>query len=455
MMTEMARVLEDRKTVMATLCEGAPNVTVRDCLRKYDPSKENAQIERALKTEKKAVLLDTLEYLGCTDMKEYKQSALPHELICRVQNLFPDKCGLCNEQHCIKLDDRPIVSCVRCGQGCHNSCVLSHIGISEEELNESNQFGLAILNPYAALGLFYICPPCQKYVIPDKESLKRKNGPASRLPTTIDTQQQEVTPVIQQSLNQNNSTPAIHNPRSRVNSASSSLSDESFHQARDDEEDLAANGRDTDRPRPICKFYKQGRCKNGISGKKDGICNFSHPKPCRRFLANGTNQRRGCTQGSQCSDFHPQMCHRSLKDRICTRSDCKFMHIKGTKRHEDDASTNAPQPVRLMDVLPRPTNQPEATPHSVAITPSPSTEANDHITSFMKSVEDQLSRITANLNHLNQSYDKLSQQNSTTSGNPQPSPAPPSFLYQMPSQTPYLPFPHPILGPQPPQPPRQ
>jgi hypothetical protein len=35
----------------------------------------------------------------------------------------------------------------------------------------------------------------------------------------------------------------------------------------------------------ICRFYKQNKCKFGISGKG---CEFNHPKMCQRLLSHGT-----------------------------------------------------------------------------------------------------------------------------------------------------------------------
>ena len=84
--------------------------------------------------------------------------------------------------------------------------------------------------------------------------------------------------------------------------------------------------------KPLCRFYKQGRCKFGISGRKEGLCPFSHPKSCKKFLENGTRGPRGCNKGNQCEYLHPLMCYRSIKEKICLKSDCKYLHIKGTRR---------------------------------------------------------------------------------------------------------------------------
>ena len=455
-----ASTLEDMKTVMATLCEGAPNSTVRNCLRKYDPSKTSVQIEKALKTEKKPVLVETLEYLGVTGTEEYRHSALPHELLCRVQNFFPDTCGMCNEVYCIKLEDRPIISCVRCGQGCHNACVLKLMNKSYDELNESNQFGLDILNPFAALGLFYVCPPCQEKVVPNKDDLKtRKRGPATNGTVTDQPNlaQDTTAPDGSQGINPSVADPGTRTRRiSTVSNASDSTDANTIG---DDNRREPGNNEQ----RPICKFYRQGRCKHGISGNKDGPCNFRHPKPCNKFLANGTNQRRGCTKGNQCTGFHPQMCHRSLKERICSRRDCKFMHIKGTKRHEEQANETPPSPERLMSIPPSQLIQRDVLSHNVpqSTTSKSGPQSDDRVFGMMKTMEEQLSRITTKLNQLDQSYQQLSHQQTPTypptSGKSQSPPisSTPNFLYQIPPQVPYFPYPQPLMGQHPPQQPNR
>ena len=89
-----AAKLDEIKNILAELCVNAPNHSVRDCLRKYDPSKEQWQITRAFDAELKSVLVETLDYLGVPDMNKYLAKALPIELFCRVQNLLPDTCHL-------------------------------------------------------------------------------------------------------------------------------------------------------------------------------------------------------------------------------------------------------------------------------------------------------------------------------------------------------------------------
>ena len=99
---------------------------------------------------------------------------------CRILNLLPDTCQLSKQSYCIKLNDKPILSCVKCGQGCHNRCVLQVIGKSIVDLESSNNFGEHPGNPYSTLGLFYVCYFCQRKVIPQKEALKLRQNSSRR-----------------------------------------------------------------------------------------------------------------------------------------------------------------------------------------------------------------------------------------------------------------------------------
>ena len=87
----------EQELIIAALCTDAPNNEVRDCLRKYSPDRTTWQIEAAFKKVRKSLLVETLAYLGVPDTDQYKADVLPHELVCRVQNLLPDTCHLCKK----------------------------------------------------------------------------------------------------------------------------------------------------------------------------------------------------------------------------------------------------------------------------------------------------------------------------------------------------------------------
>ena len=52
------------------------------------------------------------------------KKALAHLIICKIQNLLPDNCSVCNCQYRISLHESTILECVVCGQGVHKSCWL-------------------------------------------------------------------------------------------------------------------------------------------------------------------------------------------------------------------------------------------------------------------------------------------------------------------------------------------
>ena len=83
----------------------------------------------------------------------------------------------------------------------------------------------------------------------------------------------------------------------------------------------------------LCKFYHQGNCKHGKSGKG---CAFSHPPLCRKLLNHGHNDKRGCKHSSdECKFHHPVMCKSSLNKGVCYKKDCNKYHVRGTERERN------------------------------------------------------------------------------------------------------------------------
>ena len=75
----------------------------------------------------------------------------------------------------------------------------------------------------------------------------------------------------------------------------------------------------------VCRFYRNGNCKF----KKD--CRKEHPKFCQRFTKHGLKSHNVSGCDSQCGLLHPNACRDSLRSRECSRDQCNFYHIKGTK----------------------------------------------------------------------------------------------------------------------------
>ncbi|KAG0730542.1 hypothetical protein GWK47_028013 [Chionoecetes opilio] len=81
-------------------------------------------------------------------------------------------------------------------------------------------------------------------------------------------------------------------------------------------------------------------CRHGLQGEK---CKYLHPKPCATFMKHGLDENLGCTPGWKCSDYHPLVCRSSLHTRECKRRECKYPHIKGTKRPNNQYSRSTQQ----------------------------------------------------------------------------------------------------------------
>ena len=187
--------------------------------------------------------------------------------------MFPDTCDLCKQTYCIKLHDKPIVSCVPCGQRCHNQCVLQLLGKTEDDLNDANLNGAALLNPHAGVGLFYVCSPCQQEVIPQKDNTKvkkqaRRDTPLNSNPITNPSGAGDQTePVLIQSTQE---AEIVTQPNIDVDSSR----DACLEREESSQDEVVVLSRTTNSNNaepptnpPVCKFYRQGRCKHGISGK--------------------------------------------------------------------------------------------------------------------------------------------------------------------------------------------
>lgn len=397
--TEEARIdtkIDAQQSIIAELCVGAPSKQVRDCIRKYDPTRQLYQIERSLKAEKKQVLLETLDYLEVPGMNKYRAERCAEEVVLRIQNLLPDMCHLCKTEYCIKLTDVPAISCVKCGQGCHNQCVLPLVNLNEEDLvGKSPSERDTLVNPNGAIGLFYVCGACQDTTIPSKEEgmlAQYKND--NNIETVVSDLRRETFDVESAALSEDASgvhqppppdepTPpgahhqppptsdeptlsGAHNqpphpsdePTPHTPSHNPATQKQSTQPSRMLPQSNASLPGTTEQSNRVCRYYKRSRCKYGISGKKEGVgtCPFNHPKPCKKLIENGNHGPRGCDKGSACESFHPRMCHKSLRERTCIDNSCKFVHVKGTRRNALPVTFSD---TTSINIIPN-TNQPSA-----------------------------------------------------------------------------------------------
>ena len=345
-----------KKSVLAALCTGAPTNEIRDCLRCYDISKSTAAIERRMAAVSAPNLIATMTYLGVPGQECYVKGAIIRNLVCRIENLLPDTCFICENEYTIAKDEIPLLTCAFCGQGIHSPCLLQLMEVSSED---QDSFGpeeiQKRINPYNMPGIFYICHCCEKEKIPSEDNGKKKNHSnrndnISSINDTRDATQSIQSDngaavedsvsnapenVFQGDENENpiRTEELIHRERLASEQRGSagqrrSLPPDPRQNVQRDRADGVVQRAEADGQR-ICSFYRKGTCRFGISGRG---CSRSHPKPCRRFMQHGNRNPRGCSSGSDCPKFHPRVCSSSLSRGECLNEKCSYPHIKGTRR---------------------------------------------------------------------------------------------------------------------------
>ena len=101
------------------------------------------------------------------------------------------------------------------------------------------------------------------------------------------------------------------------------------------QEDIASESHEPN----ICQRYLNNKCPHGMNGNKvinGEKCKDRHPRRCYRYCTFGTKRRIGCQKGNACPKFHPKLCNNSLRTSSCYNENCKYTHLKSTKREQDE-----------------------------------------------------------------------------------------------------------------------
>ena len=362
--------------LIAELCLNSPSEAVKFCLRNYQYGRSLIQLEKDFSKQKRDVLRETADYLNIPGFMDKTKEPLAHLIICRIQNLLPDDCAICNSRYRISNSEKSILECSICGQGVHSECWIeiakSSFPDNSDPLTQNDNLDCdsfkKMYNPLNLAGLFYICGACQPNVIPsdeegnykrnrkknesrnantrlasqsgtdnqaptswgsqvdvnnEEELSSNKNGPSASQSVTTDPNTTDAKTVVPKTVTTDRKAEAKILPSSQSITNSETESQENETESQED------HSKTVDKSDKICLFFRNGNCKHGISGKE---CKFAHPKICAKFKQHGTKQPRGCKQGKKCKDFHPKMCFNSLRKGECFKEQCHFNHIKGTKR---------------------------------------------------------------------------------------------------------------------------
>ena len=203
------------------------------------------------------------------------------------------------------------------------------------------------------LGVVFLCQHCINI---DTSRLREDPTTPKKVPSSPEESPiQPAQPQKRPSASNSSSSESLHTPIfPSVSSASDSSEDEKQKQKRktkkkkqeksetgSDSSLAPTNAKSKDKKEKIknndkklCRFYERGICRYGVSGKRNGKCNFHHPPMCKRILQHGPKSPHGCK--GDCEKWHPKLCYSSIRSNECFKESCSYWHIKRTIRSKNE-----------------------------------------------------------------------------------------------------------------------
>ena len=286
---------------LAQRCDDAEVAAVLSC---YSIGAVGADIRKEMNRSKLPHLAKTAVFLGVHNIADIQKSKakLVTNIMKKLNTLLMDLCVVCGDYYSVDLTDKPVFSCITCGQGCHDKCfdpVSTLFRGLDATYRKSMQF---------------VCSTCYSDHKPDDEEVvvNAKKSPIKAKPPTLEEELEEEAedetttpePVPYKAEEKKPTTDTstnVHFPRQPPNPA------------------------ETQPKKPMCPQYEnQIRCENYEACKAV----YFHPRRCRNMLTFGK-----CRFGHRCRYHHPKICPKSLTEKKCTNLDCKLFHIKYTVRY--------------------------------------------------------------------------------------------------------------------------
>ena len=116
---------DEKSTIIASLIVRAEDDEVKDVLRLYEINTTTTALKQKLASAKKGELVKTMNFLGVPEQANYNKPTVVYNLICRIQNLFPDICTVCKDSYTVdvegKLNSRMRLVWSKCAQSVHQS----------------------------------------------------------------------------------------------------------------------------------------------------------------------------------------------------------------------------------------------------------------------------------------------------------------------------------------------
>ena len=351
-------IRDGHQQVLDKLCATCTSPEIRNTLRLYDVTLSTAGSKTKLLNASVDQLTDAMKFLKAGNQELYLKEKIADNLVVRLHNLFPDKCQICNEWYTVELDETPLMSCEICRQGAHRCCIAGRLGIAEEDIPHTTQDEIkALWNPHAIPGLHYLCGYCSTLGIylhdPEEGKSTKKLAKASKAGKKAGV----VAAAAVEGAGTDAAAAAATATDAAAANAATDASDEADNDDTEEESTNAATvykspfatdtstrprghhksgGLDVPPPPPshplpdTCEFYAAGTCRFGMKGNG---CDKTHPKPCFKYLKNGTRPVRGCQKGDNCDHFHVQHCQASINNGECLDENCNLLHTSGTRRY--------------------------------------------------------------------------------------------------------------------------
>lgn len=317
------------QAVIAELVVDAPSAEIKDCLKTYDFDKTFKQLVNSFNPFGQELLVKTLNYLNIPGRENYVKSANVEHLVCRIQNLLPDTCSICNEAYCVKNTDTMLLSCAICGQEVHHKCLLEKIGTDSLE-NLTKEAVQNFVNPLGIPDMTYLCKPCRVDCVPNdtaglKKSSKKVSTPPPALTDTASSPSQSLNSSNTSTPDLNNTNQGLSTDRNSILNQNVSHNNKTVHEGHD-----AAERNKNGKKDKVCRFFATKSCRHGMKGTD---CMYKHPEICNKLLQKGHCPRKSCRF------YHPKMCFQSLESGTCQYKNCRFYHVSGTRTvvstHED------------------------------------------------------------------------------------------------------------------------
>ena len=282
--------------IIKTIATQITSEESRRVLLCYDPVKSSEWIVKEINRFKVPPIKDCAEFLKINTVG-IKKDQLIINLVRQIETFMIEKCDVCKNNYSLEINEIPLFRCDNCRQGCHKECF--------QELAD-------FLDQSKFPMITFKCSTCM-----DEDT-----------PT--------VTPPTVKNANNTNDVNERSSTEDLLAISGNAITPQT--------QDIYSNeNTDSTQRKIICRFYKNGSCKHGISGKYGGKCKFDHPKMCFKYRDYGSRGPKGCKE-SKCQYYHPKLCYNSLQTKECYNERCRFWHLKDVTRTYKEYLNNEYRP---------------------------------------------------------------------------------------------------------------